>query len=573
MKNLKRLLLALLITAPFVLYSPFAFAVTITINNVDDPNEGFNDPTPAAPIGGNTGTTVGQQRLNVFTEAATIWGATLTSNVDIVVQSTFQDRGFTPCTSTGAVLGAAGTIQIFSDFPNAEWPNTWYHSGLANKLADTDLTPGPPDPGFLLPPFNDDIIAFFNEHLGEPGCLDGTTWYYGLDNNAPAGTIDLLNVLLHELGHGLGFANFITESTGSGPLSLPDIYTVFTKDNTTQKQWNQMTDRERAASTVNTNNVVWNGPTVVEDAPFLLQFPNNLIISDPAPIAGEVEMGPASFGPPATPANFSGEVVLADDGTAPNPNDGCEAITTDLTGVIGLVDRGNCDFVVKAANAQAAGATGLIIANTLGRGAFTPGGTDPSITIPVIGISEEDGQKIKDNLPGVEVFLQTDFAHRAGADEDNNVLLYAPNPVEPGSSISHWDVSALPNLIMEPFINSDLEGATDLDLTPSQLTDIGWDAGPHCPVTSDQSSTVVINGCDSGVANDFGPFTVFPKPRKGPNRGNVAGGCTVADVLNACITPASGNFNSCITRVTKALARAGIITNEERKDIKQCANQ
>src|SRR5262249_37091183 len=34
---------------------------TITIVNMDGPNEGFNDPTPAAPVGGNSGTTVGQQ--------------------------------------------------------------------------------------------------------------------------------------------------------------------------------------------------------------------------------------------------------------------------------------------------------------------------------------------------------------------------------------------------------------------------------------------------------------------------------------------------------------------------------
>ena len=43
---------------------------------------GFNDPTPATPVGGNTGTTIGAQRLIVFKEAARIWGAVLPSNVD-----------------------------------------------------------------------------------------------------------------------------------------------------------------------------------------------------------------------------------------------------------------------------------------------------------------------------------------------------------------------------------------------------------------------------------------------------------------------------------------------------------
>ena len=48
---------------------------------VDAPGEGFNDPTPAAPVGGNTGTTRGQQRLKAFEYAASIWSARLRSAV------------------------------------------------------------------------------------------------------------------------------------------------------------------------------------------------------------------------------------------------------------------------------------------------------------------------------------------------------------------------------------------------------------------------------------------------------------------------------------------------------------
>ena len=35
-------------------------AATIKIVSGDDPNVGFNDPTPALPVGGNAGTTVGE---------------------------------------------------------------------------------------------------------------------------------------------------------------------------------------------------------------------------------------------------------------------------------------------------------------------------------------------------------------------------------------------------------------------------------------------------------------------------------------------------------------------------------
>ena len=62
-------------------------AATITIVNVNAPGVGFNDPTPAAPVGGNPGTTVGDQRLNAFTHAAGIWGGTLDSSVEIFIQA------------------------------------------------------------------------------------------------------------------------------------------------------------------------------------------------------------------------------------------------------------------------------------------------------------------------------------------------------------------------------------------------------------------------------------------------------------------------------------------------------
>jgi hypothetical protein len=58
---------------------------TILIVNGDPAGAGFNDPTPAAPVGGNTGTTVGAQRLIAFQRAADIWGQTLASATPIYV--------------------------------------------------------------------------------------------------------------------------------------------------------------------------------------------------------------------------------------------------------------------------------------------------------------------------------------------------------------------------------------------------------------------------------------------------------------------------------------------------------
>ena len=50
--------------------------------------------------------------------------------------------------------------------------------------------------------------------------------------------------------------------------------------------------------------------------------------------------------------------------------------------------------------------------------------------------------------------------------------MFAPNPDQPGSSVSHWDVSAFPNLLMEPAINPDL--TQNVDLTYENFYDIGW---------------------------------------------------------------------------------------------------
>jgi hypothetical protein len=58
--------------------------------------------------------------------------------------------------------------------------------------------------------------------------------------------------------------------------------------------------------------------------------------------------------------------------------------------------------------------------------------------------------------------------------------MFAPNPFQSGSSVSHWDTSLFPNQIMEPNISGDLihSVAIPADLTGSQLRDVGWAFNP-----------------------------------------------------------------------------------------------
>lgn len=461
-----------------------ASAANIEIVNFDAPGEGFNDPTPAAPIGGNAGTTLGEQRLIAYRRALDLWGSVLKSDVTIYVIGTFGPFDPDDCDAGGGVLARAGALQIFANFPNAPKEDVWYGVALANSLAGEDLAPGNPEEDIYAA----DIVAQFNGGIGTPNCIAGSTWYYGLDNNAPAGTIDFLNTFMHEVAHGLGFANFISEANGLPPaypdFPYPDIYMSNTLDTSINQTWDQLTPAEIVASATRTGNVVWAGRQVTKSVPkFLAPFETLRVID---PVEKEFATGTASFGPPASAENFSGEVALGV--SADQTTTGCTAITSDVAGKIALVDRGVCPFVQKAAVAQAAGAKAVLIANTTA-GVQGMSGTDPTVTIPALLISNSDGQLLKDNLPAtVEWFV--DPTRRAGADSRNRALLYAPPVVALGSSISHFDISANPNLLMEPAITSTLKAGTNVDLTAQLFKDIGW------PI-----ETLKIGNCDTRVPN------------------------------------------------------------------------
>ncbi|HWU91012.1 MAG TPA: PA domain-containing protein, partial [Kofleriaceae bacterium] len=329
-----------------------ANAKIIILNN-DGPGEGFNDPTPATPVGGNAGLTVGAQRLAAFQFVADRWGEILDSSVTITVRANFDPL---TCTATSAVLGSAGAISVHGNFPNAPLLDTWYNAALANKLAGEDLDPTTPE-----------ISARFNSALnGDPACLGGGTWYYGFDHNEGPTQTDLLPVLMHEFGHGLGFQSFVSKTAptiGQLFFGFPDHFLMYLFDNQTAKYWRNMTDAERAISMKNGQHVVWNGPNLLAAAPgYLTPGTPGLRLTAPASIAGKYRVGEAAFGPRLTAAGLSGNLVYTNDTTA-SPL-GCAAYAPGtFTGKIALIDRGVCGFVIKVKNAQDAGALAVVIAD------------------------------------------------------------------------------------------------------------------------------------------------------------------------------------------------------------------
>lgn len=438
------------------------FQIVVT----DSAGVGFNDPTPATPVGGNMGTTVGAQRLIVFREAARIWGALLPSNVTIKVDSSFRKLD---CTADTAALGAAGATTVHANFAGAPLANTWYNKAEADKLSGRFLGTNPAS-----------IIARFNSELGKTGCLTGTFFYLGLDNNSGP-DVNLLTVVLHEFGHGLGFESQADQNgafLGSGTSQFPGVFDRFLFDTTAGKTWDQMaTNTDRMNSSTNTGNLVWNGASAATYAKAYNAKPR-LVVTAPVSVAGTYTVGTAGFGLPLSSPGVTAEVVSAQDASdaaGPSTTDACSTITNAaaLVAKIALVNRGTCEFASKAKNVQNAGAVGMILANNTS-GVFDMGSWDATVAIPSVMVSQSDGALLRGALPAT-ANIGVDPTQMGGADASGRLLIYAPNPYEILSSVSHWDESAFPNLLMEPNINNDLGLTTDATLFA--FRDIGWFLG------------------------------------------------------------------------------------------------
>ena len=237
------LLLALGAAAP-------GFCATITIINADAAGEGLNSPTVVAPVGGNTGTTLGQQRLNVLQHAANIWGGILDSSVAIRVQSRFDPLA---CNGANADLGSGGPVYTVTLTAPGTVPNTWYPAALANKISGSDTNI-----------FLDDVQLTLTSSF-DSGCAFPRTWYYGLDAAGnPGTTFDAVTVALRELAHGLGFYTFVDVTSGALFFDKNDIFMTFLEDHSTGLTWGQMSNAQRAASAIDTGDLHWIGERVLD---------------------------------------------------------------------------------------------------------------------------------------------------------------------------------------------------------------------------------------------------------------------------------------------------------------------
>lgn len=120
-------------------------------------------------------TAVAQQ---AFEYAVNLWEESLTSPVTVQVNASFAEL-------EENVLGSAGP-RLTANFAGIARQDTWYPTAIADALIGQNIDVG-----------GADIVASFNS--------DFDRWYFGLDGNPPSGMYDFVTVVLHELGHGLGF--------------------------------------------------------------------------------------------------------------------------------------------------------------------------------------------------------------------------------------------------------------------------------------------------------------------------------------------------------------------------------
>jgi len=218
---------------------------------------GYNDTTAVAPVGGNPGTTRGEQRRIATQFAADILGQRLVSTIDIVIQAAFPPESCGGGPGEGfTTIGSAGPTNFFlflpGDAPAGVTPNVFYPQALANALANEDLDPSA------------EIDARFNASIDRADCLGDIDWYYGLDGE-PGNDISFIEVAVHEFIHGLGFLTLTNLETGALPTTggqpRPDVFATRIRDLSENQLWPALTNAQRANSATNDGNVVWDGPS------------------------------------------------------------------------------------------------------------------------------------------------------------------------------------------------------------------------------------------------------------------------------------------------------------------------
>lgn len=464
----------------------------IKLINLDGPGVGLNDQTPVPALDGNVGKTLGQQRLIAFQYAADIWGALLRSGPEVRAEAAFVPFG---CDKDGTALGGALYSKlVVADLILPDGASDYsYPVAIANAISGRDLNPE-----------GNHIFSSFNSRIDELDCqqIAGVNgWYYGLHGNAgnPDFRSNFLNIVTHELAHGLGFAglNFGSE-TRDGP------YGAMAWSNDYSKAYNDFEPNSAplVVALTSPGRTVWRGQKTAATAALLAENKSLLKIVSPKP--GLHEYVGALFGSQDRSA-INGDIVLVNDGGLPDGrvlHTGCDGVEgkakihnrEELRGKVALIDIGGCEIGQKVINVQALGAIGAIIANDVPKDALRPrsgGRWRTLITIPVITVTQEVGAALRSDKPVVAAGFVVDKSQFYGLDERGRVKLFTPAQFIFGSSFSHIDLEMSPDALMEPAEGRGMRADVMIGVVLDMMEEMGW--------PTNRNGTAKLGNCETGI--------------------------------------------------------------------------
>ncbi|HET6335307.1 MAG TPA: PA domain-containing protein, partial [Polyangiales bacterium] len=454
-----------------------AFARATVMIQIEE-GDALSDMTPATPAGGNTGTTLGEQRKLALDYAAQVWGERLDSDVPITVGVSFEPL---PCSGSASVLGAAATTALFTGVSGGGAnPAFYYPSALANKLAGRDLDPSDPEIRMQL---NSDVDA---------ACKAGTGgFYYGFDGKGASG-VDFIETVMHELAHGLGLASFADPETGElFTADGVDPYTALVRDLDLDQTWPSLTDAQRQMSAGDLRRVAWDGDRAraMTAEQFAKGVPSVTFEPTVAGFSGIVS--DSSFGENSALHPAAGTLRAA-------PLGGCSSVSG-VSGAVLLLRPTRCSVATAAQFAKDSGAAGALIVSS---GSPFSAPAQPldvegdSVALPVVAISSSDADQINQALMAgaVQASLGGAADKLLGSDDAQRPLLFASRPVSASSTISHLEPLIRPQQLMEPITGP--VPTHDVSFTLALLADVGWQL---------LCGNGVIDGseeCDDGAKNN-----------------------------------------------------------------------
>ncbi|WP_461098926.1 T9SS type A sorting domain-containing protein [Spirosoma luteolum] len=156
-----------------------------------------------------TGFTAEAQKA--FQYAVDIWSSIIVSPVPIRIKAEWVSL-------SPGILGSAGPAEIRLASDGTQKGRGIYPIALAEKIARRPLNN----------PDSSDINARFSRN---------NNWYFGLDGKTPANQTDLVTVVLHEIGHGLGFIGYYatTGTTADFVTNFPAVYDHFIENGAGEK--------------------------------------------------------------------------------------------------------------------------------------------------------------------------------------------------------------------------------------------------------------------------------------------------------------------------------------------------